>query len=192
MSITKSAIEEVTKSQLWKIDEVHSKIRFSARHMVISEVEGQFNNFDFSLENEGDDLTTSQIELTIDTNSIDTRNDDRDNHLRSADFFEVKKYPEIKFKSTSIKKINNEKYRLMGDLTIRNITRPIELDVTYGGQIKDPWGNTRAGFNVRGNLNRFDYGLKWNKLIETGGAVVGKNININCDIEIIKNEETEE
>ena len=192
MSITKSAIEEVTKSQLWKIDEVHSKIRFSARHMVISEVEGQFNNFDFSLENEGDDLTTSQIELTIDTNSIDTRNDDRDNHLRSADFFEVKKYPEIKFKSTSVKKINDEKYKLMGDLTIRNITRPIELDVTYGGQIKDPWGNTRAGFNVRGNLNRFDYGLKWNKLIETGGAVVGKNININCDIEIIKNEETEE
>ncbi len=183
--------EEVIKLQSWNIDGVHSKIRFSARHMVISEVEGQFNKFDFSFSIEGDDLTTSQIELTIDANSVDTRNNDRDNHLRSSDFFDVKKYPEIKFKSSSVKKVNDEKYKLTGDLTIKDITKPVELDVTYGGQIKDPWGNTRAGFNVKGSLNRFDYGLKWNNLIETGGAVVGKTINISCDIEVVKQEEEE-
>ena len=189
MDANKNIAEEVIKSQSWIIDEVHSKIRFLARHMVISEVEGQFNKFDFKLRNEGDDLTTSDIELIIDTQSIDTRNKDRDNHLRSADFFDAENYPKIKFESNSIKKINNENYKLTGNLTIKDITKPIELDVTYGGQIKDPWGNTRAGFNVKGTLNRFDYGLKWNNLLETGGAMVGKNINIVCDIEVIKQEE---
>ena len=189
MDNNKSVAEEVIKSQSWKIDDVHSKIKFTARHMVISEVEGQFNKFDFIFSNEGDDFTTGLIELTIDANSVDTRNNDRDNHLRSADFFDVEKYPEIKFKSSSVKKVDDEKYKLLGDLTIKNITKPIELDVNYGGQIKDPWGNTRAGFSVKGALNRFDYGLKWNGLIETGGAVVGKNINIICDIEVIKQEQ---
>ena len=186
MENNNSVAEEVLKSQLWNIDEVHSKIRFSARHMVISEVEGQFNKFNFSFANDGDDLTTSQIELTIYTNSVDTQNTDRDNHLRSADFFDVEKFPEIKFKAISVKKLDDVKYKLIGDLTIKGITKPIELDIIYGGQIKDPWGNTRAGYNIKGSLNRFDYDLKWNSLIETGGAVVGKTININCDIEIVK------
>ncbi len=191
MDANRNIAEELIKSQSWIIDEVHSKIRFLARHMIITEVEGQFNKFDFKLKNEGDDLTTSDIELTIDTTSIDTRNKDRDNHLKSADFFDAENYPEIRFESTSIKKISNEKYKLSGNLTIKDISKPIELDVTYGGQIKDPWGNTRAGFNVKGTLNRFDYGLKWNNLLETGGAIVGKNINIICDIEVIKQEEEE-
>jgi len=189
MTANNSSVEEVMKSQSWKIDEVHSKLRFSAKHMIIAEVEGQFNKFDFSLKNEGDDLTTSQVELTIDAKSIDTRNEDRDNHLRSPDFFDIEKFREIKFKSRSVEKINDEKYKLVGNLTIKDITKPIELDVTYGGQIKDPWGNTRAGFTVKGSLNRFDYGLKWNALIETGGAVVGKTINIICNIEVIKEDE---
>ncbi len=180
---------EVMSSQSWKIDEVHSKIRFSARHMVISEVEGQFNKFDFRLTNDENDFTTSKVELIIEADSVDTRNNDRDNHLRSADFFDVDKFPEIKFISSSVQKINEEEYKMKGDLTIKEYTRPIELEVKYGGQIKDPWGNTRAGFNVKGTINRFDYGLKWNSLIETGGAVVGKNININCDIEVVKEEE---
>lgn len=189
MEAKKSSTAGVMTSQRWKIDEVHSKIRFSARHLVIAEVEGEFDKFDFNLNNDGDDFSTSQVELTIETDSVDTRNNDRDNHLRSADFFDAEKFPTIKFKSRSVKKINNEKYILLGDLTIKENTRPIELDVIYGGQIKDPWGNTRAGFNVKGRLNRFDYGLKWNNLIETGGAVVGKYININCDIEVVKVEE---
>jgi polyisoprenoid-binding protein YceI len=189
MGTNKSSVDGVLKTQSWKIDEAHSKIRFYARHMVISEVEGQFDKFEFNMTNESDDLEQSEIELTIEAASLDTMNNDRDNHLKSADFFEVDKYPEISFKSTSIKKINETKYKLNGDLTIKGITKAIELDVTYGGQIKDPWGNIRAGFNVKGSLNRFDYGLKWNALIETGGAVVGKNININCDIEVIRVEE---
>ncbi|MEJ2616016.1 MAG: YceI family protein [Ignavibacteriaceae bacterium] len=186
METYKSYAEEVVTPQSWKIDEVHSKIRFSVKHMVIAEVEGQFNKFDFNLINEEEDFSSSQVELTIDANSIDTRNNDRDNHLRSSDFFNVENFPTIKFKSTLVKKINDEKYKMLGNLTIKDNTNPIELDVTYGGQIRDPWGNTRAGFNVKGSLNRFDYGLKWNNLIETGGAVVGKNININCDIEVVK------
>ncbi|MFZ0454217.1 MAG: YceI family protein [Ignavibacteriaceae bacterium] len=189
METQKNFAEEVVTSHSWKIDEVHSKIRFSVKHMVIAEVEGQFNKFDFNLSNEGEDFSSSQVELKIEGGSVDTRNNDRDTHLRSADFFDVEKFPAIKFKSTSVEKINDEKYKLLGDLTIKDITKPVELDVTYGGQIKDPWGNIRAGFNVKGSLNRFDYGLKWNNLIETGGAVVGKNININCDIEVVKVEE---
>ena len=189
METYKSSAEEVVTSQSWNIDEVHSKIRFSVKHMVIAEVEGQFNKFDFNLINEQEDFSSSQVELIIEAGSVDTRNNDRDNHLRSADFFDVQKFPTIKFTSTSVKKINDEKYKMLGDLTIKDYTKPIELDVTYGGQIKDPWGNTRAGFNVKGSLNRFDYGLKWNNLIETGGAVVGKNINVNCDIEVVKAEE---
>jgi polyisoprenoid-binding protein YceI len=186
---TNNGSEEILTSQIWKIDEVHSKIRFSARHMVIAEVEGQFKKFDFILHIDGDDFSAGRIELTIDAKSIDTQNNDRDNHLRSADFFDAEKFPEIKFKSTSVKKISDEKYKLLGELTIKENTRPIELDVMYGGQIKDPWGNTRAGFKVNGSINRFDYGLKWNNLIETGGAVVGKYININCDIEVVRVEE---
>lgn len=189
MEIKNNSAEEVGTLQSWKLDEVHSKIRFSVRHMVISEVEGQFNKYDFKLTNDRDDFSTSQVKLIIDANSVDTRNNDRDNHLRSADFFDAEKFPAIKFISTSVKKINDEKYKLVGDLTIKEYTRPIEFEVTYGGQIKDPWGNTRAGFNVKGTIDRFDYGLKWNNLIETGGAVIGKNININCDIEVVKEEE---
>ena len=188
METKNSYEEEVMASQSWIVDEVHSKLRFSARHMVIAEVEGKFNKFEIKFTNDGDDFTTSRIELIIDADSVDTGNHDRDNHLRSADFFDAEKFPVIKFISTSIKKINDEKYKLTGELTIKENTRPIELDVTYGGQVKDPWGNTRAGYNIKGSLNRFDYGLRWNNLIETGGAVVGKNININCDIEVVNAE----
>jgi polyisoprenoid-binding protein YceI len=186
MAQNKSVAEDVLKSQSWKIDEVHTKIRFSARHMIISEVEGEFKKFDFKMQHEGDEISNAQIEVTIEVNSLNTGSNDRDAHLRSADFFEVEKYPQMKFKSTSFEKVNDEQYKLRGDLTIKNITKRVELDVRYGGQIKDPWGNIRAGFNVRGTVNRFDYGLKWNNLMESGGAIVGKNINIIADIEVIK------
>ena len=156
----------------WKVDTTHSKIGFSARHMVIAEVEGQFREFAINV-NSGEDFTESNIEVTIKTPSIDTGNKDRDNHLKSPDFFDTETYSEIKFVSSSIKKINDEDFKLYGDLTIRGITRPIELDVTFGGKVKDPWGNERAGFQVEGKLNRFDYDLKWNAFMETGGAVVG-------------------
>lgn len=174
---------ELTKP-VWQIDKVHSKIGFTARHMVISEVDGQFNDFTFKM-TEGKDFTDSKIELEIDVKSIDTKNKDREKHLLSADFFDAENFPKMKFESKSIKKINDEEYKLSGDLTIKDITKPMELNLTYGGTIKDPYGNIRAGFVITGSLNRFDYGLKWNSLIESGGAVVGKTIKINAAVEII-------
>lgn len=181
----KTNVDNVVEKSNWKVDTTHSKIGFSARHMVISQVEGQFNDFVIEA-NAGDDFEDTEVEVTIKTGSIDTGVNDRDNHLRSADFFDAEKHPEIKFKSSSIEKINDEEFKLKGDLTIRDIKNPIELSVIYGGMIKDPWGNQRAGFQIEGKLDRFDYNLKWNSLMETGGAVVGKTIKINCHIELIK------
>jgi polyisoprenoid-binding protein YceI len=179
-------LEKLIEKANWKVDYVHSKIRFSAKHMVISQVEGQFNEYEIDAFSEKDDLSDTEVEVRILVNSLDTKNEDRNNHLRSPDFFEVDKYPNITFQSTSIKKLDDGKYKLYGDLTIKDITKPIELDLSLGGKIKDPWGNTRIGFNLNGSLNRFDYNLKWNNLLEMGGAVVGKIININCDIELIQ------
>ena len=175
----------VAEKEIWNLDKAHSKIQFFARHLVISEVAGHFNNFEINF-SKGEDLTESEVEATIDVKSIDTGITDRDNHLRSADFFDVEKYPQIKFKSTKVEKVNDEKYKLTGNLTIKNITKPFTFEVIFGGQIKDPWGMQRSGFKATGSLNRFDYDLKWNALMETGGAVVGKNISITVDAEFTK------
>lgn len=175
----------IAEKTVWNLDKSHSKLQFSARHMIISEVTGHFNNFEVSVK-AGGDFLDSEIEVNIDSKSIDTGITDRDNHLKSPDFFDVEHYPEITFKSTKVEKVDDENYKLYGDFTIRNITKPVVLDVAYGGTIKDPWGLTRAGFKVQGKINRFDYDLKWNALMETGGAVVSKNINITCDVEFTK------
>ncbi|MHB8578424.1 MAG: YceI family protein [Ignavibacteriaceae bacterium] len=179
-------MDNTTKSS-WTVDVAHTKIQFSVRHLIISEVAGKFNNFNLEISNANEDFSEADIDVSIDAKSIDTGIVDRDNHLRSADFFDVEKFEKITFKSTSIKKINDEKYKLVGDLTIKDITKPIELEITYNGQIVDPWGFNRAGFKVVGTLNRFDYNLQWNALMETGGAIVGKNINLIFDVEVTKN-----
>jgi polyisoprenoid-binding protein YceI len=179
-------VENLVRSN-WKVDTTHSKIGFSARHMVISEVEGQFKEFDISVD-AGEDFTDSEVEVTIKTASVDTGNSDRDNHLKSPDFFDAVNHPEMSFKSSSIEKLSDEEFKLKGELTIRGISKPIDLDVTFGGKVKDPWGNERVGFQVEGKLNRFDYDLKWNSLMETGGAVVGKIIKLTCHVELIKAE----
>lgn len=173
-------------STSWTVDKAHSRVEFSAKHMIIATVRGHFNNYDLKVTTNGDNFEAADVEVRIDTASIDTGMPDRDNHLRSDDFFNAEEFREIVFKSTSIKKIDNESYKLYGDLTIRDITKPIELDVEFGGIVVDPWGNTRAGFNVKGSVDRFEYGLKWNALIETGGAVVGKTIKLSADIELVK------
>jgi len=138
-----------------------------------------------NINNMNGSLESAEVEFSIDAGTVNTGMEDRDKHLKSPDFFDVEKFPKIYFKSTSIKKVDDETYKMMGDLTIKKLTKPVELTVTYGGQIVDPWGNLRAGYNIEGSINRFDYDLTWNNLIETGGAVVGKNVKIITDIELV-------
>lgn len=170
----------------WKIDEAHSKVQFSVSHMVISDVTGQFRKFDGSITSAGDDFSKGRVEMTMQVASINTDNEKRDEHLKSADFFDAQKYPEIKFVGKSLKKVKGNKYKLTGNFTMKGVTRPITLDVIYGGVIKDPYGRVRSGFKVSGTINRFDYNLKWNNMLETGGAVVGKDVNLVCNIELVR------
>lgn len=170
----------------WSIDKAHSKVQFSATHLIISEVTGEFKNFDGSIETSGDDFSNAKVNFTMDVNSISTDNEQRDNHLKSDDFFNAQKFPKMTFVGKSMQKVGDNKYKLVGDLTIRDITKQIVLDVTYNGTVKDPWGNTKAGFKITGELNRFDYNLKWNALMEAGGAVVGKMIGITINLELQK------
>ncbi len=174
------------QTTVWKIDPVHSKIGFSVTHLIISEVEGRFNQFEGTVESVNEDFSDSKIKFVLKTNSIFTDNENRDKDLKSANFFDVKKFPEIRFESTSFNKIEENKFLLKGNLTIKDSTKQVTLEVKYGGQVKDPWGNTRAGFKIKGQINRFNFGLKWNKLLETGGAIVGKEVNLDCNIELIK------
>ena len=170
----------------WTVDKSHSKVGFSVNHLVITDVDGYFKDYDAQITTEGDDFSKTQIDFTIKTNSIFTDNKDRDNHLRSDDFFNAEKYPDMIFKGKSMKEIGDKKYKLIGDFTIRDVTKQIVLDVTYNGTVKDPWGNTKSGFKVTGEIDRFDYNLKWNKAIETGSLVVGKEVELVIDLQLIK------
>jgi|YNPMSStandDraft_1061717.scaffolds.fasta_scaffold15039_4 polyisoprenoid-binding protein YceI len=172
------------KESVWVIDKAHSKIGFAVTHLLITEVEGYFKDFDLTVLTNKADFVDAKIEFTAKTASIFTDNEKRDEHLRSDDFFNSEKFPEMKFVSKSFKKVGNNKYKLTGDLTIRDVTKSITLDVVYNGTIKDPWGNTKAGFNVTGKLNRFDYGLKWNALTELGGAVVDKIVKLRINVQL--------
>jgi polyisoprenoid-binding protein YceI len=182
-----SLINAQTKEEnVWVVDKAHSKIGFAVTHLLISEVEGYFKDFDLKVVTDREDFVDAKIEFTAKTASIFTDNEKRDAHLRSDDFFNSEKFPEMKFVSKSFKKVGKNKYKLTGDLTIRDVTKPITLDVVYNGTVKDPWGNTKAGFNVTGQLNRFDYGLKWNALTELGGAVVDKIVKLRIHVELTK------
>jgi polyisoprenoid-binding protein YceI len=170
----------------WVIDKVHSKVQFTVTHLVISEVTGLFKSFDGTITAGKDDFSDAKIDFSIDVNSISTENDQRDTHLKSDDFFNAAKFPKITFVGKSMQKAGDNKYKLTGDFTMRDVTKQITLDVLYNGTIKDPWGNTKAGFKITGDLNRFDYNLKWNALIETGGAVVSKTVYLTVNLELQK------
>lgn len=180
-------METQTKKDVktWTVDPAHSSIHFAVKHMVISQTKGSFADYKLKAETPNNDFTNAKIELEIAVNSINTNMADRDNHLRSADFFDSEKYPTIKFSSKSMNKINDENYLLTGDITIKGITRPIEFKVNYGGTLIDPWGNNRAGFTIEGTIDRFDFGLNWNTLLEAGGAVVGKTVKLQAEIELV-------
>lgn len=167
----------------WVVDKAHSKIGFSVPHMAISEVEGNFKDFDASLVSRSEDFNGAEVTFTAKTASIDTDNERRDNHLRSADFFDAEKYPELSFKGNLVK--DGAKYKLKGNLTMHGVTKPVEFDVTYGGTMKTQRGD-KAGFKIVGKINRQDYGLTWSNKTPTGELVVGDEVDIIGKIEVDK------
>lgn len=178
----------------WQIDDAHSHIGFKVRHMMISTVRGEFETFSGTIDfNEANPEATT-VDVTIDAASINTREEDRDNHLRSEDFLYVEKYPEITFESTRVELIDDEHATLIGDLTIRGETHEVELDVEYQGMAKSPWGTMSAGFSATTTLNRKEWGLTWNQALETGGILVGDKLEVVIEVELIKQdaEEAEE
>lgn len=169
----------------WSVDRVHSNVRFSIAHLVVSEVEGKFKMFDGSLEHTKADFSDAKVAFTVDVNSIDTDNEMRDKHLKGDDFFNAEQFPAMKFQSTSFKPLGANKYKLAGNLTIRNVTKPVVFDVTFGGTA-NAMGKTKAGFKAKTTINRFDYNLKWNQATEAGGLTVGKDVEIVVNVELNK------
>src|SRR5688572_10606034 len=171
----------------WVVDPAHSEIQFKVRHLMIATVTGSFTDYSIAVESEEYDLMNAKVLFTAKLDSITTSNTDRDTHLKSPDFFDAANHPEVKFVSTSVKPGDNkDEFQLTGDLTIRGTTKSITLDVEFGGIVKDPWGNTRAGFTVTGKLNRKEFGLSWNAMTEAGGLVVSDEVKINCGVELVE------
>lgn len=175
---------ETQHESKWVIDLSHSELSFKVKHLMISNVKGEFRNF--SGEIKGSDLFTAPVELTIEAGSIFTNNDDRDAHLRSADFFDTDTYAQITFRSTSMKKIDEEQFKLHGELTMKGVSKPVVLDVEFGGIGKDPWGNEKAAFEVKAKINRKDWGLNWNAALEAGGVLVSEEVTISADVQWLK------
>ncbi len=181
----KKTPEKTTTAQAsdWKVDAVHSSVKFTVTHLTVSEVEGKFKVFNGSIASPSGDFNNAKINFTVDVNSVNTDDENRDKHLKSDDFFNAEKYPAMNFASTSFKKMKGNIYYLEGNLTIRDVTKKVKFAVLYGGTVKDPWGNIKAGFKATSKISRKDYGLKWNKLTEAGGAVVGDEVSIALNLE---------
>ena len=173
----------------WKIDPAHSEINFKVKHLVVSTVTGHFSKFDASIETSQEDFSDAKINFEADINSIDTKNEQRDGHLKSADFFDSENHPKMTFVSKSIKKVSDHEMKVTGNLTLRGVTKEITLDVIYNGTVAGFGGTQVAGFEVRGKLNRFDFGLQWNALTEAGGVVVSNEVKIEILAEFNKVQE---
>lgn len=171
---------------VWQIDPAHTTAEFSVRHMMISNVRGRFGTIEGTVTGDLADPTQAQVEAKIDVASVDTRNEQRDQHLRSADFFDVENHPHITFKSRRIERAGDNEYKIVGDLTIRGVTREVVLDATFQGQAKSPWGQQVAGFSATTKLNRKDFGLTWNTALETGGVLVGDEVKVEIQAELIQ------
>lgn len=169
----------------WTLDPTHSEVTFKVKHMMFTNVTGSFGKFDINASTDGEDFSKSTIDFTADVNSISTNNADRDNHLKSADFFDAENHGTIKFVATNYEK-GDDSDKLTGDLTIRDTTKSITLAVENGGVGKDPWGNIKAGFSITGKINRKDWGLTWNAALETGGVLVSDEVKITCEIQLVK------
>ncbi len=170
----------------WVIDPTHSEIGFKVKHMMFTNVSGQFTKFTAEAETEGDSFDNARFSFSGDIDSISTGNADRDGHLLSADFFDAAQHPKLSFESTAFTKKNEGEYALTGNLTVRGVSKPVTLDVEFGGVAKDPWGNTKAGFSITGKLNRKDWGLTWNSALETGGVLVGEEVKLTIELQFVK------
>lgn len=170
----------------WALDPTHSEVSFKVKHMMITNVTGNLTDFSVQATTDGDDFTTADVSFSGKAASITTGNEQRDAHLRTGDFFGTDESPEIRFKSTGFKKVDDDTFKMQGDLTIRGVTKNIDLDVDFGGIGKDPWGNTKAGFTVSGKINRKDFGLTWNAALETGGMLVSDDVRIASEIQLVK------
>ena len=179
-------MEDQVKTK-WSIDPTHSEIAFKVKHLMITNVKGVFKEFEASIYTTGEDFMTSEIDFWMNPASIDSGVADRDAHLKSADFFDVENFKQIHFLGNTYEKVDNDgSYTLYGDLTIKDITRQIKLDVEFGGVMKDPGGNEKAGFSINGKINRKDFGLVWNATLEAGGVLVSDDVRISCEVELVK------
>lgn len=179
------AVSTGTKTK-WTIDPTHSEIQFKVKHLMITNVKGEFSKFDAEINTIGKDFTNASIRVNIDASSIFTNESNRDNHLKSADFFDVENHPELTFEGTSFKRTEGNQYQLKGILTIKGIGREVALDVEFGGINTDPWGNEKAGFSLSGKINRRDWGLNWNAALETGGVLVSDEVKISAEVQFVK------
>jgi polyisoprenoid-binding protein YceI len=171
----------------WAIDPAHSEIAFKVKHLMITNVKGVFKDFSASVTTTDNNYVTSEIDFTLHPSSVDTGAPDRDNHLRSADFFDVDKYDRISFTGTKVENADeNGNYMLNGDLTIKDVTKPVRLNVEFAGVMKDPWGNEKAGYTLSGKINRKDWGLNWNAALEAGGVLLSEDVTISCDVQLVK------
>ena len=170
----------------WTIDPTHSEVQFKVKHLVISSVSGSFKKFSGEVISESDDFRDAEVNFSIDVDSIDTNQADRDGHLKSEDFFAAAQYPTITFSKGILKKVTDEKYKLLGNLTVRDVTAVVELDVEFGGTTKDPWGNLKAGFELNGKITRKVFGLSWSALTEAGGMVVAEDVKLHMNVELVK------
>jgi polyisoprenoid-binding protein YceI len=178
--------ETLTKVK-WGIDPVHSEIAFKVKHLMITNVNGVFEEFDAVIYTTGEDFMSAEIDFWMSAGSVDTHDAKRDEHLKSADFFDVENHKQITFTGNTIEKVDNDgSYELYGDLTIKDIKRQIKLDVEFGGVMKDPWGNEKAGFTINGKINRKDWGLNWNAALEAGGVLVSETVSISCEVQLVK------
>jgi polyisoprenoid-binding protein YceI len=181
-----SDMENLAKTK-WILDPAHSEIAFKVKHLMITNVKGVFKDFGASIYTTGEDFMTSEIDFWLDPASIDTGAADRDTHLKSADFFDVENHKQISFVGNTYEKVDNDgSYNLYGDLTIKGITKQVKLEVEFGGVMKDPWGNVKAGFAINGKINRKDWGLNWNATLETGGVLVSEEVRISCEVQLVK------
>ena len=169
----------------WAIDPVHSEIGFKVKHMMFTNVSGKFGTYEATIATEDDNFENAAIEFSADIDSINTNNTDRDNHLKSGDFFDAENHPKLTFKASSFTK-DGADYELIGDLTLRGVTKSVKFPVEFSGLMKDPWGNTKAGLNISGKINRKDWGLNWNLALETGGVLVGEEVKLDIELQLIK------